>query len=317
MNRDSDIMKAILLKLLFEAEPAEGSRSGDDHLSSFTPAPWPHSLEPDDVLAHSHGADPNAVFDPGDHPVVQTHFEALVKRRLSQDIAQHPPLFPWEQGLQDYPDQLRSETDVASIWLDHLRNLEVPADFPEEVLTELFGHCQRVTRHTLQLGRQLVEAVESLFPDQPQTLAYVAGLVAQPNARSTATEAIGPVDYNTASTQQQIALTMLAARSIFEALCLTVSPLTPSLTRQWITASGPLSVTVSRLSETLLEVRADLPEPGAMALTGLTDILHGDRSTPGEIILQLTHPHPQTTYTLEVSLGEVVTPLRFQVVIEA
>lgn len=317
MNRDSDIMKAILLKLLFEADPAAGSPSGDDRLSFVTPAPWPDSLEPDDVLAQSHGADPNAVFDPGDHPVVYTHFEALVKRRLSQEIAQHPPLFPWEQGLQDYPDQLRSDADIASIWLNHLRTLDIPTDFPEEVLVDLFGQCQRVARHTRQLGRQLVEAVESFFPGQSQTLAYVAGVVAQPNTRSATQAAIESVDYTTASTQQQITLTMLAARSIFEALCLTVSPLMPSITRHWNTPSGPLSVTVARLNETLLEVRADLPEPGSMTLTGLTDILHRDRSTPGELLLQITHPHPQTTYTLEVNLGEAATPLRFQVVVEA
>lgn len=317
MNRDSDIMKAILLKLLFEADPAAGSPSGDDRLSFVTPAPWPDSLEPDDVLAQSHGADPNAVFDPGDHPVVYTHFEALVKRRLSQEIAQHPPLFPWEQGLQDYPDQLRSDADIASIWLNHLRTLDIPTDFPEEVLVDLFGQCQRVARHTRQLGRQLVEAVEALFPDQPQTLVYVAGLVARPSTRSAATDLVASVNYETASPQQQIALTMLAARSIFEALSLVVSPLTPSVVRTWMTARGPLTITVARLNESLLEVRTEIPEPGAMVLTGLTDTLHSQRSTPGSLVLQLAYPQPQTAYTLEVSLGSEPTPLRFQVMVEA
>lgn len=314
MNRDSDIMKAILLKLLFEADSAEGSPSGNDRLSHSTSAPWPQPSV-DDALAHSRGADPNAVFDPGDHPVVQTHFEALLKRRLSQDIAQHPPLFPWEQTVQEYPDQLRS--DPATIWLDHLRQLEVPAHFPEAVLAELFGHCQRVANHTSQLGRQLVEAVEALFPDQPQTLAYVAGLVARPSTRSAATDLVGTVDYAAASTQQQMALTMLAARSIFEALSLIVSPLNPSVARTWVTARGPLTVTVARLSESLLEVRAELPEAGAMGLTGLTDTLSSQRSSPGDLVLQLSYPQPQTTYALEISLGSEATPLRFQVVVEA
>ncbi|QQE64978.1 hypothetical protein GFS31_16630 [Leptolyngbya sp. BL0902] len=308
-------MKAILLKLLFEAVPAENPPSEEDNLGFQDP--WPHPLTIDDVSAYSHGADPNAVFDPGDHPVVQTQFEALLKRRLSQDIAQHPPLFPWEQALQDYPDHLRSEADLTTLWLDHLRTLEVPANFPEEVLTELFGHCQRVARQTAQLGRQLVEAVEDLFPNQPQTLVYVAGLVARPNARSATTEAISSLDYTTASTQQQIALTMLAARSIFEALSLVVSPLTPSLTRTWTTTDGPLSVTASRLTDTLLEIRAELPAAGAVTLTGLSDTLHADRSSPGDLILQLTHPHPQTPYVLEVSLGQEMSPLRFQIVVEA
>ncbi len=317
MNRDSDIMKAILLKLLFEAVPAENFPSEEEHLTPQSPTPWPQPLAPNDRLAASPGADPNAVFDPGDHPVVQTQFEALLKRRLSQDIALNPPLFPWEQGFQDYPDHLQAEPNLHGLWLDHLRNLDLPVSVPEAVLTELFSHCQRVAQHTQQLGRQLIEAVESLFPDQPQTLAYMAALVARPNARSAAATLVGPVDYGTASTQQQIALTMLAARSIFEALSLTVSPLTPSVSRTWLTASGPLSVTVALLSEAILEVRANLPEPGSMALTGLTDALHSDRFTPGELILHITHSHPETSYTLEVSLGNTTTPLRFQLVVEA
>lgn len=317
MNRDSDIMNAILLKLLLETDPAVASGPGDDPLSPSPTAPRPPSPSPDDALAYSHGADPNAVFDPGDHPVVQTHFEALVKRRLSQNIAQHPPLFPWEDSLQDYPDQMRAEPDLTTLWLDHLRNLEVPAGFPEAMLVDLFGHCQRVASHTQQLGRQLVDAVEALFPNQPQDLAYVAGLVAQPQARSTSTEAIGPVDYRTADRQQQIALTMLTARSIFEALSMVVSPLTPSETRTWNTTSGPLMVTVTRLSDVLLEVRATLPGAGAITLTGLADVLTADRSTPGDLILQLAYPQPQTAYTLAVTLGNIAMPLRFQLVVEA
>ncbi|MEB3288329.1 MAG: hypothetical protein VKI82_00340 [Leptolyngbya sp.] len=310
-------MKAILMRLLFEAVPAEDFSSEEDYPSPQPPTPWPHSLATDDVLANAPGADPNAVFDPGDHPAVQTQFEALLKRRLSQDIALHPPLFPWEQGWQDYPDELQADADLNQLWLAHLRNLDIPVRLPEAVLTELFSHCQRAAQQTQQLGRQLIEAVESLFPDQPQTLVYVAALVARPHARSAAATLVGPADYDTASTQQQIALTMLAARSIFEALSLTVSPLTPSASRTWMTTAGPLNVTVALLGEGMLEVRAELPEPGAMVLTGLADTLHSDRSSPGDLILHISHPHPQTPYSLEVSLGDGMPPLRFQITVEA
>lgn len=316
MNKDSDVMQAILLKLLFEADREDGPPLGDDRMGS-SPVSGVTPLETESSLADSHGADRKFLCSPGDHPVMKTHFEALLKRRLTQEISQHPPLFPWEQSLQDYPDHVRSESSVAALWVDHLKTLALPMDVPEDVLVELFSYCQRVVSHTVQLGRQLVEAVETLFPDQPQTLAYVAGLVARPSTRSVTTETMGLVDYDTASTQQQIALTMLAAKSIFEALSLTVSPLMPSAVRTWNTAAGPLKVTAACLDDTILEVRADLPEPGTLVLTGITDTLRSERSTPGELILHLTYPQPQTPYTLEVHLGEIATPLRFQIKLDA
>jgi hypothetical protein len=342
MNRDSDITKNILLRLLLESDSEEGSQSGDRHLTDSNPSDLSHpsassqrDREPTspglnqsdlDSLAQSDqdffeypiGADPNDVSNPGDLPAVQTHFEALLKRRLTQEIAQHPPLFPWEKGVQDYPDGLNSEAGAASVWLDHLKNLQVPDDLPEEVLAELLNQCQRVAEQTLQIGRRLVSAVESLFPDQSQTLDYIAGLVSRPAYRSTQAQTLERVDYRTASPQQQVALVMLAAQNIFEALSLTVSATTPVTTRTWLTMAGPLTITATYLNARQLEVRAHLPQAGTLVLTGAGQEMGADRSTAGDLILPLEEPQAQTPYSLEVSLGEHPTaPLCFQILVEA
>jgi hypothetical protein len=115
---------------------------------------------------------------------VQNHFEALLKRRLQEEIQNRPPLFPWEKDYQSYPDILNSEPSLASIWLDHLKQLEVPCQLPDDVLATLLKQCQQIAQHTRQTGRRLVEAVEVLFPNQPQQLDHIAGLVARPAYRS-------------------------------------------------------------------------------------------------------------------------------------
>ncbi|PSR15830.1 hypothetical protein C8255_21015 [filamentous cyanobacterium CCP3] len=243
---------------------------------------------------------------------MQPHFEALLKRRLRQEIAHRPPLFPWEKGLQDYPDALQA--GAASIWLDHLKNLSVPGGVPDDVLANLLNQCQQVTADLRQTGRRLVEAVETLFPAQPQTLEYVAGLVARPAYRSAQTQTLAQVDYANASTQQQVALAMLAAQSIFEALSLTVSEANPSQEQTWLTTAGLLRVQAT-CSESHLEVRAVMPMGGSVVLTSLDETAGSERSTPGELVLRLA-THPGALHRLDVSLAQAQgQPLSFQVMI--
>ena len=146
---------------------------------------------------------------------MQTHFEALLKHRLRQEIEPRPPLFPWEKTIQDYPDTLGQEASTPSLWLEHLQNLDVPVALPDDVLVEIFNQCQQVARQTWQTGRRLIEAVETLFPDQPQILEHIAGLVSRPAYRSSQPQTLDGLHYDTASPQQQVALSMMAAQSIF------------------------------------------------------------------------------------------------------
>ncbi|TVQ09819.1 MAG: hypothetical protein EA368_08715 [Leptolyngbya sp. DLM2.Bin27] len=333
MNRDSDIAEDILLRLLLESFSADDSPSGprfspaaDAEITALeelgsAPTSIDSSFEvsPPAALGNQAiDADYNPVFDPGDLFPVQPHFEALLKRRLRQEISHRPPLFPWEQGLQDYPDNLN--TGAVSIWLDHLRTLSVPSSVPEEVLADLFNQCQQRVHDISQTGRRLVAAVESLFPDQPQTLEYVAGLVARPAYRSAQAQTLNQLDYATASPQQQVALAMLVAQGIFEALSLTVSAASPTQTQTWLTATGDLTVQATYRSagpEPQLEVRALLPTGGRLLLNSPGETLGSERSTSGELVLQMA-AEPGTAYRLEVGLGQAqAAPLSFQILVVA
>ncbi|MGB3138064.1 MAG: hypothetical protein WBB18_14760 [Nodosilinea sp.] len=331
MNRDSDIPEDLLLKLLLEPlsvdDSPSGSRSpavdaGAAELGETTDA-RSTSIYPGDESTPT-PATPNGnvssaaytpVFDSGDLSTVQSHFEALLKRRLRREIDHRPPLFPWEKGLQDYPDALQAGT--ASIWLDHLQNLSVPASVPEDVLASLLSECQQVASDIRQTGRRLMAAVESLFPDQPQTLEYIAGLVVRPAYRSAQAETLDQIDYTTASTQQQVALAMLAAQGIFDALSLTVSEANPRHEQSWLTASGSLTVRATYSAvEPLLEIKAMLPSAGSLVLTSSDESARSERSTPGELVLRLA-ARPGMAYRLDVSLDQAQgLPLGFQVMID-
>jgi hypothetical protein len=305
MNKEIDIGQEILRQLLLEADSADDSQSERRHLASLSP-----------------GSTNAVTFNPGDLPTVKTHYEALLKRRLKQEIAHRPPLFPWEKGVQDYPDMLNTGSSTGSIWLDHLKNLEIPSDLPEEVLSELLNQCQQIAKHTVQMGRRLVQAVETLFPAQPQSLDYIAGLVVRPAYRSVQSPTLNQVNYGTATPQQQIALSMLAAKSIFEALSLAVSNGQPTANRIWLTKSGVVMVRATYHSRSdgqpQLEVQITLPEAGAVNLVDGEKCLKAERSSPGDLIVSINPAQSGSAYSVELSLGaHAGDTLQFQVMIKS
>jgi hypothetical protein len=337
MNKDSDITRDILLRLLFDPAQDDSSPSGDishpnrsladDHRHRGTAdrsqaepdlsGPNPSTVTHPEHLTPFDDTDP--VIDSGDVTVVQTHFEALLKRRLRQEIEPRPPLFPWEKALQDYPDAIRQEAQMTALWLDHLQNLEVPSSLPEDVLAELFERCQQVARQTQQTGRRLIEAVEALFPEQPQTLEYIAGLVSRPAYRSGQAQTLNAIDYDQASSEQQVALSMKAAQTIFEALSLRVSASKPTVQKQWLTAAGTLVVTATYWpgDSSQLSINAEIPQAGTLRLTTSHDTVESHRTGPGALVIHLNQPALGEIYYVDVALeSERTYPLQFEVLLE-
>lgn len=333
MNKDSDITRDILLRLLFDPAEKASSPSGDIGPPTRPAEGQPGEVNRSPAAADSSGLEPSTVTNPehldaiddldpvtdsGDVTVVQTHFEALLKRRLRQEIEPRPPLFPWEKTLQDYPDSLNQEVHSSASWLTHLQNLDIPTSLPDDVLAQLFEQCQQVAQHTRQKGRRLVEAVEGLFPDQPQTLENIATLVARPAYRSSQAPALSTIDYGTASSQQQVALSMMAAQSIFDALYLEISATRPTMQRQWLTPSGTLEVTATYSPGEVprLFVAVQVPEAATLSLTSSDGTITSSRTSAGELVAKVNHPQGQVPYCLDITLDATATcPLRFQVLV--
>ncbi|MDB9528877.1 hypothetical protein PN498_22985 [Oscillatoria sp. CS-180] len=255
----------------------------------------------------------------GELPAVQDHFQTVLKRRLQIEISQNPPLFPWESNLTDYPAELSADGPLP--WMSQLRSLPLPTSLPEDILTGLLNRCQELVAETLQPGIQLVKAVETLFPDQPQAMEQIAGLVlANATVRGTATrdmeglKAAFPDGYEGANPQQQVTLTMLAAKDILDALMLTLSRNAPSIEREWQTTEGNMKLSAQYQSGTPGEIRisAEMPQAGQLSLPSVGQTVAQNR--PGELTLTLPAPAPNVIYPLEVHLAEAdAMPLTFAI----
>lgn len=333
MNRDIEIIREFLLSLIQDPDstgvtPSGISDSAQSALSeeeltaalntNLSRESW-DPLESElsafaDLGLELRDQDPsvNPVTHLGDVSAVQNRFQSLLKNRLRSEIERHPPLFPWEKAAQDYPDVVPGDSS-ADIWVNQLRELAIPAVLPDEILSALLERCQKVVHQSMKSGIKLIQAVEGIFPDQPQTLERVANMILQPAYRSIeATEAL-QIDFDQANPQQQVALAMLAAQEILSALSLKVSPDAPGIGREWLTSAGilQLSLYLDQNSDRLI-VKAVLPAGGYLQLMGSDSEGYIERQQPGDLQLALEVPSPECNYRLEVGLkGSEARPLQF------
>jgi hypothetical protein len=252
----------------------------------------------------------------GEESTVQNRFQALLKRRIQQELEQNLPLFPWETGevLEYANDPVDEEADSrvpTYVWLPQLEQLRLPVPISEETFAQLLVRCQQLLRTSLRQGERLVAAVEGLFPDRTEELnLWTERLLVWSTSRSGETliepsEGEFPSSYEGATPTQQMLLSLLAAKEIVESLSLHVSASHPSDRRQWLTAQGLMQLEAQFRTEddaSQLRVCCQLPDGGRVQLRGEGAMNTAQRSTPGHITVELADIQVNHTYTLEVHL---------------
>lgn len=265
-------------------------------------------------------------FKPGltgvDIQTVQNRFQALLKRRLQAEIEDRPPLFPWETEVYQYePDCLDEIADTwvppFSLWAAHLQNISLLGSVPETVLAQLLQVCTEAVQSPLKMGAKIVRAVQPLFPNRSQSLNQLAGMVMLYPTRSPQEQQLFPNRYETATTDQKMALSLLAAREIFKALNLTVLPNQPPLERQWETQAGTIALELEYQTQgqvPKLRVQSRLPKGGSLRLrTGLYEAT-AQRTYPGYLSVESFDLPPNQVYSLEIRfLEQERTPLIFTI----
>jgi hypothetical protein len=310
MNRDSgDIQQRILMLL-----------QGFPSMNSSTP----------DFSESNRSFPKESSFELGDVPVVQERFQALLKHRLQSEIQKNPPLFPWETELLDYSSEPESAIAAGVLvgssqsrnsvggfgWLRHVKDLPlpVPAQIPEPILSTLLQRCQDAVQLSLQEGAKLVKAVEDLFPGQDEALNYLAGNVMMAPARSPKAATVeAPIQYEDVVPDQQMVLSLLAAREIINALSLKVSTTEPVIDRQWQTDVGLLSVHIEYIQTPVPSIRlhATLPAAGLLAVRNGELRTTAQRTTAGRLSAELFEPQPNHSYAVEFCLAGIENPLTF------
>ncbi|HLO87580.1 MAG TPA: PatU [Nostocaceae cyanobacterium] len=252
-------------------------------------------------------------FQLGEIPTVQERFQAVLKSRLQTHIQNHPPLFPWETELTEYPEYIE-QSAIASVpawgWLAQQSKLNLPIPLPERVLRQLVSKCQDLLTSSLPLGAKLVQAVESFFPDDYQAINDLAGLVLRSPYRSAGTlEQVPSIqsDFSDLLPRQQMALSLIAAKQLLDNLTLFISFTQPVLERELPTSAGNLTLRVKLQSLgtiTKLRVEGQLPTTGILRLKGnSTAMAQSAISLHPSVELNL-QPSEQI-YTLQVELPEL------------
>jgi hypothetical protein len=245
---------------------------------------------------------------------VQERFQAILKRRLQDQIAKNPPLFPWETQSVEYPDCVEEQSmGLVPVWgwTVHQSKLNLPISLPEKVFWQLLEKCQVLLTSSLPLGAKLVQVVESMFPTDTQAINDLAGLVLRSSYRSADTltaKADIESDYFDLLPRQQMALSLMAAKQLLENLTLPISFTQPLLERQWLTSVGTLGIQVELLNLgefTKLRVQGELPTPGTLQIQG-NNTQDFVKSKTSEIpIIELKIDKNQPTYTLAIEFPEL------------
>lgn len=279
----------------------------------------PESLNADPLEGEDWGEDWDnqplagpASIQTGELPIVQNRFQAILKRRLKVEIERRPPLFPWETEILDYePDGTDGlgalQVPAFTFWLPQLAQLNLPVQLPDVVLAQLFAGCVEAMRVPVQQGAKMVKAVQTLFPDRTPLLNQLAGMVLMQPARSAQATPVIHHPYEAATPEQQMALSLLAAKELLNALTVTVSADQPLLERQWETTQGLVSLTVEYLPRPgtgTLRIKGRLPKAGGLTLKTEQGENSAQRAYPGEVCVELIDCVPDQMYPLEVCFQE-------------
>lgn len=243
---------------------------------------------------------------------MQERFQAVLKRRLKDHIQNHPPLFPWETQLVDYPDYVDNHSmTLVPVWgwAAQQSKLNLPIPLPEKIFQQLLEKCQVLVTCSLPLGTKLVQVVEGFFPNDSQTLNDLASLVLRSPYRSVDSLEMPNLDssYSDLQPHQQMALSLLAAKQLLDNLTLPISATNPVVERQWVASVGVITLKVEyqfQGDKALLQVQGELPAKGVLKLTGDTSQAMAQSSSPGRLSVEL-YCTPNQTYTLEVELIEI------------
>ena len=273
---------------------------------------WGNLDESDDFLFQD-----SPLSRPGEIPTVQDRFYSLLRRRLRDEVARKPPLFPWETEVleyeSEYSDLLAPELVPSTVWAAQLPTLNLPVPMPDGLMNRLFDQCQQLVRSSLREGEKLVQVVESLFPGHAPALNELAGYVLASPARSGGSgaavevrfptqDAGFPDHYNAATAPQQMVLSLVAAREILNSLTLAVTAGQPKVERQWHTTAGVLTLQAEWVEAGCVRVRSILPCAGQIQSKGNDVEAVAQRPNAGALSIELIDLVPEQIYPLEVHL---------------
>ena len=258
---------------------------------------------------------------------IEARFQSLIRDRLQQETESNPPRFPWETGTEAYfiEEQQELEAVQDSLWQPQFAAFDIPFNMPQSVLKELIASCSETMRSLKPQGIQLVQAVESLFDVEPMMLHQLANwVVATPQPSRSNNTLTLEGNYATASEQQQIVMSMLAARKIMENLVISLSPEAPKKASKFETTAGAIAVEAtympnedSSLGKTI-QVSVQMPQGGQVTWESAQGSASATRMYPGNLFLTLVDCQIDGIYPVTITLHQAnQEPLTLAIALKA
>ncbi len=263
------------------------------------------TIDPSAALAN----DP--MLDLRDSPMIENRFQALLKQHFlaKAEAEENLPRFPWEGAeLQDYPDGVGA---IANPWLTQLQNLRTQV--PDNIFEQILGECQDLVQGSLQVGRQMLDAVDALFPGEGDALNAFADrlMPALEAARDDGVrEALPSINYDGAQAQQQMVLALVTAHDLLRQLELRLTQEKPVVERQWLTSEGLLEVRGEwRPGADALVVQVEMPCGGRADLQGDRTSTQSSCDAEGQLELLLPTLPGEQVHTLSIRLATDPNPI--------
>ncbi|OCR02158.1 hypothetical protein BCD67_13550 [Oscillatoriales cyanobacterium USR001] len=332
-NRNEDAFEGQFLNWLLSKPNASDSSREEENLNPLT------DLEDISRVEYLEWDEPDPLDDEdidfqysesqslrlGEIPTVQDRFQTLLKERLKPEILCNPPLFPWETQVEDYaydyPDVAADElVPSLDLWTAHLPNIRwgrLPIPLTEKVFAQLLESCQDIAQSGLREGAKMVQAVENaLFPQQNKTLNDLTLLIFLGELRGTDVAEISR--YEEATLEQQMVLSLLAAREIMGSLTLNCPLNQQPIERQWLTAAGLLNLKAAYESvernRSAIRVECELPTAGSIELRAGEATAITQRSNSGYLSVKLFEVQVNNSYPLTVRFqNQEHKPMKFAV----
>ncbi|MGB2925164.1 MAG: hypothetical protein WBB82_07675 [Limnothrix sp.] len=254
---------------------------------------------------------------------IEARFQSLLKDRLLQEIESHPPRFPWEMGTELYlvDEEVTQEPVVAPLWQPQLAAFDLPFKLPEPTLNSLMRACLQAMQSMEPQGAKLVKAVQELFPVEDLMLHQMAQWVMATPDRS-GKGAVLTGDFQSASDQQQIAMSMVAAKTLLDRLTIMLTPQVQEADFEWKTTVGAIAIKASYLPGPSSELNkihltVTLPQGGQVTWETAQGSASASRMYPGELGLTLVDCQSNGIYPVTITLNQAnQEPLTVAVVLD-
>jgi hypothetical protein len=248
-----------------------------------------------------------------DLSMVEQRFHEILKRRLTLQTESHLPLYPWESKIQEYPTEITDKSFRSKVpfWFP---DLALPIKIPVNHLNQILEACIEIIDSFGPQALQTVRVVKQIFADQLSLdqlnfledqagIINLAGVTRSAAILEKNTENYG--DYEDCTWQQQMTVSLLAAQRILSALTLNLSSFEPSLTKEWATDEGKITVKADYIKENRqLDVIINTFCEGEISWHNQEQNLTVRCNNSEATVIHFYDVEPETVYPINIDLSQ-------------